>query len=413
MATAFFVLVASAGAILVHCHGLLGTGSWFTGGFLALSTIGLFSFSRWRNYRLTPSDAMFAVFAGCAALSFSLNGFTTDAREVSLFILSLAAYPASRLFANGEVKSSFIWGTARIVGAGVTVTALALISQWDSRHGKPMVFGEFDAAPMQFLTSLGFLIIASVCANMTLRRTIIICALIFFPVAIFAASMVRFTFLAIAGGLALAAFLTTPRDRKYVCTIMLVMFVAVGGGLWARSATTMKYLHHEIAGKPIVLASAGDAFLIPVLRNWLPGCANVDGDNSIAIRKQIYREARDTVSAAGPFGIGLDGFMRISCVPGAEVHNSVLQVTIELGWLAGVAFASLIIVSAASLLPFARHDLEVRFALCSLIYLVLLSMAHGRISRDALLFLFLGYAAGIYNGLTKSTPAAELLPATA
>jgi hypothetical protein len=412
-AALLFGLVASTGAILVLCHGLLHTGSWFTAAFISLSTIGLLLFSHWRDFRLTLSDVLFAAFAGSAVASLAINGFTAGPEELALLMLSLAAYPASRLFANGEVKPLFVAGTALIVALGVVVTAFALIAQWNSRHGKPMVFGEFDAAPTQFLTSLGLLLIAAVCVEMTVRRTVIIASLSFVPVAIFAASQVRFTFVAIAGGLALAAVFSGARDRKAIGAIMLVMLAAIGAGLWARGETSAKFLRHEIADRPIVLASADRAFLIPVFRNWLAGCPEVDGDNSIAIRKKIYAEALDILPIAGPLGIGLDGFMKKSCVPNAEVHNSLLQVTIELGWLTGAAFTLLLIIAIGCLIPLARNDLEARFVSCSLVYLVLLTMVHGRISRDAVLFLFLGYAASIYGRLKKPVLLAEagLVPA--
>jgi hypothetical protein len=408
MAALLFVLVASTGAILVLCHGILHTGSGFTAAFISLSTIGLLLFGRWRDFRFTLSDALFAAFAGSAAASLAINGFAAGPGELALLMLSLAAYPASRLFANGEIRPSFIWGTGLIVAVGVVVTTLALVAQWNSRHGKPMVFGEFDAAPTQFLTSLGLLLIAVVCFEMTVRRTMIIASLSFLPVAVFAASQVRFTFIAIAGGLALAAVFSGSRDRKAIGAIMLVMFVAIGAGLWTRSGTSVKFLRHEMADKPIVLASADNAFLIPVVRNWLEGCPEVDGDNSIAIRKKIYQEAWDILPLAGPFGIGLDGFMKKSCIPDAEVHNSLLQVMIEFGWLTGAAFALLLIIAFGSLIPLARTSSEARFVLCSLAYLVLLTMAHGRISRDAVLFLFLGYAAGVHGRLKK--PALSVAP---
>ncbi len=414
MAALLFVLVASTGAILVLCHGILHTGSWFTAAFISFSTLGLLLFSHWRDFRLTLSDALFAAFAGSAVASLAINGFTAGLEELALLMLSLAAYPASRLFATGEVKPSFISGTALIVAVGVIVTAFALVAQWNSRHGKPMIFGEFDAAPTQFLTSLGLLLIAAVCFEMTVRRTVVIASLSFFPIAIFAASQVRFTFVAIAGGLALAAIFSASRNRKAIGAIMLVMLVAIGTGLWARSDTSAKFLRHEIADRPIVLASADNAFLIPVVRNWLAGCPEVDGDNSIAIRKKIYAEAWDILPLAGPLGIGLDGFMKKSCVPNAEVHNSLLQVMIEFGWLAGAAFALLLIVAVGSIIPLARTNIEARFVSCSLAYLVLLTMAHGRISRDAVLFLFLGYAASVYGRLKKPALSVEplLVPAT-
>jgi hypothetical protein len=104
------------------------------------------------------------------------------------------------------------------------------------------------------------------------------------------------------------------------------------------------------------------------------------------------------------FGIGLDGFSNAPCQEKLQVHNSVFQAALEFGWIGGAALALMIFLAGGLLLPLARHDAEVRFVLCSLIYVVLLSMAHGRISRDALLFLFLGYAVSLHGRLFQTLP---------
>lgn len=140
-------------------------------------------------------------------------------------------------------------------------------------------------------------------------------------------------------------------------------------------------------------------------------CPVVNLQNSIAIRKQLYSEAFSMTSKAGLFGIGMDRFMDTSCVKGTEIHNTILQATIEFGWIAGPALVALLIVAGLSLWPLARCDAEAQFALCGLIFVAVLSVASGRISRDFLLFLFLGYAAGLRRVECKIPKSAALIGA--
>lgn len=393
-------LIVSTGPILVLCHGILGVGPAFTGVFMAGTTIALFALSRWSDFNLYPADALFAAFLCAAAISFMENG-SADWKETMLFVLSVSAYPAARLYSTGEVKPAFIWITAAIVLVGMIATVPALIDQWNYPHGKPYVLGRFDSAPIQFLTSLGFLIIALSCTPLTARKTAIIAALISIPIAVFAAAMVRFTFVAIAGSLIVALIFAMPKDRKLIGALGLVVLVAMASGQIARHFTATKLMDAEIDSiaaritPPAVYAAAGSDILIPET----PACPIVDLDSSIAIRKELLRETWNMLPSVGLFGIGLNGFTETACIRNTEIHNSVLQAFVEFGWIGGGAIILLILGSAAFLFPLARNDLEVRFVLCSLVYLTALSLAYGRISRDTLLFLFLGYAVNLHGRL--------------
>ena len=93
-------------------------------------------------------------------------------------------------------------------------TAAELLNQWDGPPGKPFVFG-FNAAGTYFMMGLGFLIIALVTFNQPRRapdtsdqRADLL------PTVIFAAAMVRFTFVALAGSLVVAAILTEASKRS-------------------------------------------------------------------------------------------------------------------------------------------------------------------------------------------------------
>ncbi|KRQ89430.1 hypothetical protein CQ10_37800 [Bradyrhizobium valentinum] len=74
-----------------------------------------------------------------------------------------------------------------------------------------------------------------------------------------------------------------------------------------------------------------------------------------------------------------------------------LQAFVELGWIGGWALAAMILLAIIQLWRPSRHSSEERFVLCSLVYVVMIQMAHGSLSHSALLFLFLGYAGRIYE----------------
>jgi hypothetical protein len=300
--------------------------------------------------------------------------------------LTLAAYPACRLFSNDSgTKPSFVWITSAIVVIGSIATAFALYSQWNDAFGKILVFG-FAAAPTNFLSSLGFLIIALTAPKLTAQRTAVISVLIFFPIAIFAASQVRFVFIAILGSLIVAALVAQRAQRLHILIVACVIMTAMLSGFLARAATTAKFTS-------FIFEENSE----PTDKNRPPSCSMFFNRNSsIAIRKALVRDAIFLIPTSGPFGTGLNSFMELSCVGEAEVHNSFLQAIVEFGWIGGGALVLLITVAGWRLISMRGND-EARFVLCCLVYVSLLDLAYGHISRDALLFVFLGYANGLHR----------------
>lgn len=372
----FFGLTASSGNSLV------------TGAFLAIATVmvGLLCFRR--DIGLLPADYLFLALVLCILSSTAFNGRTSNAKEFELIVVSLAAYPACRLISCADIaagRAAFISATGIVVALGSVVTAAALWQQWNDQHGKPYVFG-FDAAGTYFLGSLCFLVVALVTSGgLTWRRTAIVSSLIFLPTAIFAASLVRFTFVALAGTLCLATLLSEARQRKHVVIIAFVLLAAIAAGLLARYDRVGVFADYAIERSPgeIGLEKPPSCYLTVNLRN------------SIAIRKALMQDALFLIPRSGWIGTGLDSFMTFSCIKLTEVHNSVLQATVEFGWLGGSLLLALIVVAAGSLFPLARQDDALRFVLCGLAFVVLLSLAHGRVSRDGVLFALLGCAAGL------------------
>ena len=87
--------------------------------------------------------------------------------------------------------------------------------------------------------------------------------------------------------------------------------------------------------------------------------------------------------------------MRYSCVPSTEAHNSILQAAIEFGWFSAMFLILLVTAVAIPLLRIAGDDSDLRFAICCLVYVTVITFAHGRISRDITVFAFLGLGASL------------------
>ena len=347
-----------------------------------------------RDLVLVPADYIFFLFLLTISFSFAFNGQSSNTKECELLALSLSAYPACRLITETDLtigRPSFIAVSSLIVVLGTVATGFAVFQQWDDPHGKPFVFG-FDAAPTYFLQSLSFLILAGVTVgNLTMRRTAIVSALIFLPMAIFAASLVRFTFLALAVSLFVAIFFSGVGQRKHVFVIGAVILLAIATGLTARYAKA-----RLIADYALEQSSGVVTWKRP------PSCdLKINPKNSIAIRKALSLDALFLMPRAGWIGTGLDSFMNFSCIKQTEVHNSSLQAAVEFGWMGGALFVLIVVFTGVAILPLARHGGAPLFVLCGLVFVVMLSLAHGRLSRDAVLFALLGTAVGLKE-TTKS-----------
>ena len=87
-------------------------------------------------------------------------------------------------------------------------------------------------------------------------------------------------------------------------------------------------------------------------------------------------------------------FAQASCFK-SDPHNLVLQTFIEFGFVGGILLVAFIAVTLWRLVPIAAASREARFALTSLIFVVLVDLAHGHLAGSALLFLFLGMGARV------------------
>lgn len=401
---AALAILVSYNAVLTLGFGFTGSpgNSIATGALLFTLPLLLFLLSFRGELHPRAADFFFAGYAGVALLSFLIDDHGPT-KEHLLLVVTLSGYVACRPLIASDIpvaRSAFERITAVIILIGAIETAAEIFRQWDGVPGKPMIFG-FNAAGTYFMTSLGFLVLALVTIDQPRpRRTAAVSALIFIPATIFAAAMVRHAFLALAGSMLVAIILTERGKRSHVVKVGLVIVLAIIAGQMARYNTSKIYAGYILEQTPEIrsrspsssdTSGTSDA----AVAAKMPSCTlAVNTRNSIAIRKALARDAIYLARTAGFIGRGLDSFLRFSCIEAHQVHISILQATAEFGWLGGLFFAGLMGLAIHGLVPLARQSGGARFILSALVFSILLSLAHGRISRDISLFALLGCAVG-------------------
>lgn len=375
-----FALIVSSGSVLVLLNGFLGTAGipWLTALILGGAPLALLASGNLRDARTELGDILYLAFGLVVLTSMAVNPPPT--RDGLLFVMSLSAYPAGRFMPTAGNFGVFNRATGTIVIMGTIATASALAGQWYYPHGKPIVFG-FSHAGSVFLASLAFLLIAIVCFG-NLGRTRLIACLIMPPLIVFAAAQVRFTFLAIVGALAVAAVVSPAPRRSGIAAIIGVVAISVVIGLAIRPDTSKVFLNYIIAPAQ----AASEPSPAPVECN--------ETNNSVAIRKTLWREGLLALPSAGLFGTGLSSSARASCFR-MDPHNALLQTFIEFGFVGGAILLIFMVATIWRLLPLAAGSQVARFALASLTFVVLIDMAHGHLTGSALLFLFLGMGSGL------------------
>ncbi|MET4040462.1 hypothetical protein ABIC03_002153 [Bradyrhizobium sp. RT6a] len=394
----------SSGPILMFAHEFFDTSSVFTAAFLGGTTLALLLLGNWKSLSVHRADLAFCVFLAGTTVSIALHGFS-DPKELALLALTVAAYPAGRVFAGAPIEPTFTIISATIVVIGA-ITILAAINAgpgYVDSVGKVFVFGKYGAAQLYFAVALAVTIAALVARPLTLKQAVGVAVAAALPTAIIAAAMVRFSFVSIMGMLALAAIFGSAKDRKALAVVAGVLVLAIMAGHFSRPVTAALFMksgveslglgNAETTSPPLHAAALQAAPAQPLAMPAQSRCAGIDQTNTVEIRKQLYREAFQLLPQTMLIGIGLDRFTDASCLAEKnEVHNSVLQVAVEFGWPASIALLILTLLAGQRALSQAPSSQEARFALCVLTFLFCMSMAHGRISRDAQLFLFLGYA---------------------
>jgi hypothetical protein len=341
----------------------------------------------------------------------------------------LAAYPACRFIRAGDLtrgRDAFVGFQLVLVLIGTAVTLPTVVEQLHAYRAKPIILG-FDAAPIYFLEALCYAIFAVLTMRqLTAFRTFMLSLLLTVPLATFAAAYVRFMFVALVGALIVAAYSSNAWRRKNVLIVIAAIVLSVAAGLASRPQNIARFAIYAIGGDqtdPVSVLPQKTDLAVPQKtdpaagpqadpggtqvpkpdqpvrpQNLAPSCsseANVNLQNSIAIRKVLLLDAAFMLPGAGLFGHGLDAFMKVSCMAGHQMHNSVLQAFVEFGWLGGILFSALIVTSLWAIMRAAGGDAASRFVSCCLIFVVLLCLAHGRLSREPALLAWIGAVAGL------------------
>ncbi len=362
--------------IAVLEHGIVGGGAPSFAIILVGTLAGLIVTARPLIVRLSVADAAFALYVVAILASTWLNGLTAPAKQYALLALAVAAYPAGRLFGQQHPSRAFIWLLAVLLLAGGFATMLALLESWsDPTVAHPVVLGVSEAVPAQFLSLVAFIVFALLVVHVDRLERGVLLAICVVCAAVFAAAQVRFMFVALAMVLALAAL---RGGYRYAWPGLVGLTGVVAIGMSLRAATSTINLGY-------LLAPAGCGYQ----------------RSSIAMRKQLFNEAVSLLPSSGPFGLGLEGFLAKTCLPGGvEVHNSLLQAAIEFGWVGG---ASLAVVLLWGLLRapagFAFYGLAFEFAL---------AMMHGHLAHDSILMFFAGYAVRCSSEVPVQVPSTPI-----
>ena len=276
--------------VLVLLYGLAGSGG---NSVITASTsvigLGLLAVIGWRRISFTLIDAIFVALVLAMLAALYLHPTTASRNEMVALALSLISYPAARCMTVKQrdvysIRYGIVFVAGLVVLVGTPLILRELVRQWDSERGHVAVFG-IDAAPMLFAECLGFLLIAASTSKLNLQTTRWLCGTLLIPTAIYAACMVRLTFVAMFAAILLAAVFSDRRCR--VLAIALALVLAIGCGLAARAQMSMifaRFVFEETAER----TAQGRA----------PSCGlAINDNNSIAIRKALFKDVAAMIQA--------------------------------------------------------------------------------------------------------------------
>lgn len=137
-------------------------------------------------------------------------------------------------------------------------------------------------------------------------------------------------------------------------------------------------------------------------------------DNSTNAREKFWETSIQHI-IGHPLGGGWGSFERLvtlkSGAPSAYPHNSVLEITLEAGWLAGLAFVVLVIAALARYMRLSNHRQTV-ILLALFVFAVVNSMVSGDVNDNRLMWtlLFLPFVLKVDEapGFSASMPVARL-----
>jgi O-antigen ligase len=449
----------SASSLLVVLYGAIGIkgNSIVTGLVFLLTLVTIFILTN-RQFRLLPADYLFGVFVGWIAVSFVANGQTCDSQDWALMGLSLAAYPACRLI-SGNIGSTFLYATGALVAVGAVGTAWALVFFLNTEGRPVVFgfFGGaavhflislgflmlafttktltwrrtvtlsaliflptaiFAAAMVRFafFAIVGSLVVVAIVTEARQRKHIATITLAFVVAAVaglatrpeMTGKYSRYLIDAVTSEAATAPSAVAMSSATAAPSAVAKGVVAEPSATAAPSTAAPGVAAEPSAAAVPSAAAMPSATAAPsatapgvakapgaVNSEILPSCyLTVDDENSVDIRKMLLRDAIFLLPGAGLVGNGLRSFTSMSCLK-MDPHNSFLQAAVEFGWIGGLCLLALVVLAGAKLIPCARQDATARFVFGGLAFVVALSIFHGQITRDILLFGFIGWAVGI------------------
>lgn len=378
--SALLGVLACSGTIMILLHGVGLGNSWTSAGLIIIPIAILIAAGRYELtlWDYTLWDSVFILFVLWLGVSITINGLTSP-KENALLVLTLATYPAARF--SGVAGRAFFIVVAVVGLLGLACVGVELWRQWGDAHGKPLVFGLYDAAPAQVFLCFALLLMGAVASHMSRGWLFASYGLAAIALTILSASLVRFSFLALMGVMLCEAVLS-PRTRTKALAAAILIAASWGAGYFARLESAEKVA--------IAISAEPDPTYLPP--QYLPStpCDGVNPYSSISIRKRLIADIVAALPHAGFFGHGLSSFRTMTCVD-LPSHVTVAQAIIEFGWPAGLLLLLLLIG------PFLRaareRSAEARFAVMAFLFAASISLVHGNLARDGLLFLFVGFLA--------------------
>jgi hypothetical protein len=407
----FFASAASASPMLILIFGVFGVhgNAIVTASYLVLSICGVACFGTIKDSHVGIADVPFLAFLVSIGISFAVNPMVASPKGIMQLMITFAAYPAARLLRADDIpliRQACFWASAVIVVLGVVLTVPALVES-AGEPARPLVFG-FENAATAFSISLGLLVLTFVTSEPVLRspKGLLTTVLISISSMTFAASMVRFTLLAILATLA-TCFILSVRERRLSLGLGLLIAASIVAGLLSRPITSAVYLRLALDGLMGLPSTELSTELTPSIdvpaalkRFEVPEnnyCLFANRNNSLEIRKVMLHDAIYLAPRAGPVGFGLDSFGVLGCFKGLSPHNDVLQAIVEFGWFGGASFLSLITLPLILLFRPARADRDIRFVVLLCSFFIMLCMIYGRINGEIMLFMALGLAGSLVS----------------
>jgi hypothetical protein len=129
------------------------------------------------------------------------------------------------------------------------------------------VFG-LDAVPTLFAECLGFLLIAASTSKLSRQTTRWVCGALLIPTAIYAACMIRLTFIATFAAILLAAVLSDRRCRVLAIALLRIRSKSSGSAIIA--LLSYKRTHFPCCGGPVSAASRASRAALSLSRLGVP-----------------------------------------------------------------------------------------------------------------------------------------------